>query len=77
MMPLIVLIFMKSQLFSDIMERLSVSDFTQISQEIRKLWIVCLQPYMQQECQCTEFQANSLSVHPPPVLLSKECPILL
>jgi hypothetical protein len=76
-MPLIVLIFMKSQLFSGIMEGFSVSDFTQISQEIWKLWVVCVQPYTQQECRCTEFQANSLLVHPPPVLLSKEHPIPL
>ena len=60
------------------MERFSVSDFTQISQEIWKLWVVHVQPYMQEECQCTEFQAYSLLVHPPPpVLLSKEPLILL
>ena len=58
-MPFIIQIFMKSQLFSGIMERFSVSDFTQISQEIWKLWVVYVEPYMQEECQCTEFQAYS------------------
>jgi len=46
-MPFTVLIFMKSQLFSGIIARFSVSDFTQISQEIWKLWLVHVQPYMQ------------------------------
>ena len=77
-MPFIVLIVMKSQLFSGIMERFSVSDFIQIRQEIQKLWALHVQPNMQYEWHCTEFQANSLLVHPPPpVLLSKECLIPL
>jgi len=77
-MPYITQIFTKSQLFSGIMQRLSVSDFTQISQEIWKLWVVHVKPYMQEGCQSTEFQANSHLVHPPPlVLLSKERLILL
>ena len=46
-MPFIALIFMKSQLFSGIMERFSVSDFTQISQEIWKLWVGHVQLHMQ------------------------------
>jgi len=46
-MPFIVLIFMKSQLFSGIMQRFSVSDFTQISHEIWKLWALHVQPNMQ------------------------------
>jgi hypothetical protein len=71
--PFILLIFIKPQLFSGIIERFSVSDFTQNSQEIWKIWVVHVQPYMQEECQCTEFQAYSPLVHPPPrVLLSKE-----
>jgi len=46
-MPFIALIFMKSQLFSGIMARFSVSNFTQISQEIWKLWVVHVESYMQ------------------------------
>jgi len=46
-MPSIALIFMKSQLYSGIMERFSVSDSTEISQEIWKLWVVHVQPNMQ------------------------------
>lgn len=77
-MPFILLIVMKSQLFSGIMERFSVSQFTQISQETWKLWVVHVQPYMQEKWHCIEFQGNSLLVHPPPpVLLSRECLIPL
>jgi len=77
-MPYIIQIFTKSQLFSGIMQRFSLSNFTQISQEIWKLWVVHVKPYMQEGCQCTEFQANSLLAHPPPLVsLSKECLILL
>jgi hypothetical protein len=55
------------------MERFSLSDFTKISQEIWKLWVAHVQPYMQEEWHCIEFQANSLLLHPPPpVLLPKE-----
>jgi len=46
-MRFIVLIVMKSQLFSGIMERFSVSDFIQIRQEIWKLWALHVQPNMQ------------------------------